>query len=448
MWISFAYRLISHFGRLPVIIGYLLGTLNFSPVFVYGFRYWWYKNLLRKKNESVFQFDLLLNIINSVKGVVRYYDNINFYKISSVEDFKSCFPLINKDVVRDNFDAFKNNNANCYDTVTTAGTTGKPMKIFLPKNRFVVEYATLHYHWEKVGYRFHFRAVLRNHKFSPFERPCRINPITKEMIFNNFDNSDKNYFYVYRMIRRYKIRFLHAYPSGAFEFFSFLKKQSLDLPYLRVVLMSSENILDYQRELIEGYFKKKIFGFYGHSEKLVFAGSCPNSSLYHVDLSYGFFELLDENANDIKVRGGVGEIVGSSYHNAVMPLMRYKTGDYAEYYGHECPHCKYKGLVLSHILGRWNGDKIYNIDGTFVTTTALNLHSDLYDKIDGLQYRQKEKGKLEVCIIPNKEFSDKTEQELRTRYKEAFKSSTEIQINKVDQLVKQPNGKFLLLIKD
>ncbi|WP_430812591.1 MULTISPECIES: hypothetical protein [unclassified Carboxylicivirga] len=445
---KFKISLLNKLSKCNRFTGLIFAKINFSNTLVYGNKFKAYKNQLHDKrclNEKQ-QFELIRQLLDKIEGQVAFYEDVELDSINSIYDFKKRLPLIDKDIVLNNYDKFLNKSSNDYDVSTTAGTSGKPMKIRLPKNRYIVEYGTLYHHWEKVGYKFHLRGVLRNHKFEG-NKWCFVNPITKEVVFNNFDSSDENYYRIYKTLKRYKIKFLHAYPSAAFSFFSYLKNQGFTLPSLKAVLASSENILDNQRYLIEDIFKVKLMGFYGHSEKLVFAANCPNSNLYHVDQYYGFFELIDQDGNDVLEPGGVGEIVGSTYYNEVMPLLRYKTGDFAEYYGSKCPHCDYEGIVLSKILGRWQGDKVYNKDGSWVSTTALNLHTEIYDKIDGLQYRQVEKGKLEVMIIPNEKFDENDEMALKDHFKSVLNNDAEIEVKKVRELIKHKNGKFQLLLR-
>ena len=99
-------------------------------------------------------------------------------------------------------------------------------------------------------------------------------------------------------------------------------------------------------------------------------------------------------------------------------------------------------------MGRWNGDKVYNRDGSYVTTTALNLHDDLYRKIDGLQYYQQEKGMLEVRIIKNALFTDADEERLLRSIRTKLSPSTIVALRQVEWLERKQNGKFLLLISN
>ena len=66
------------------------------------------------------------------------------------------------------------------------------------------------------------------------------------------------------------------------------------------------------------------------------AGECECSKNYHIFFEYGYFELVDENGNVIEDANKQGEIVVTSFEMTAMPLIRYKTGDFAEYVAGKC----------------------------------------------------------------------------------------------------------------
>jgi phenylacetate-CoA ligase len=129
-----------------------------------------------------------------------------------------------------------------------------------------------------------------------------------------------------------------------------------------------------------------------------------------------------------------------------MIFLRYRTGDYAEYVGDHCSACGRKGPIIRNIQGRWGGKKLFNGDGTYITTTALNLHSDLYSFINGLQYLQQRKGEVKVLIVKSPAYRSEHEKALYRHFGERFAPTTIIRIEYVDKLLRHPNGKFVQVI--
>ena len=437
-------------SKLPTFILIPLMKLNHFPEIIFGNEFDQRYQSLKKNEFSENSNELkLIDLVNyAIKNVPYYSKKYDKIELLTVDDFQKKIGFINKETVLENFEDFisKKINLKEFELQTTGGTSGKPLKIYQPNNRYSHELATVYYAWSTIGYNFDIRAVMRNHKIKN-EKKFQINPITKEIQFNNFNNDEWYLTEVYKTIKKHKIIFFHAYPSAAYQFVNHCKKNNLDLSFLKAFLCSSENILEIHRELIEKEFKIKLFGFYGHTEKLVFAFNCSKSDFYHIDKSYGFFELINQKGEIINQQGEVGEIVGSTLTNKGMPLIRYKTGDFAEYFGEICPHCGDKTTVLTNIVGRWNGDKIYNKDGTYVTLTSLNLHSDIYSYIEGLQYFQSTNGNLEIRIIKSNKYEKAHEEKLVKEIKNKFNSDLILGIKYVDKLEFNPNGKFLQLIK-
>ena len=269
-----------------------------------------------------------------------YYNKRYDKKISSVDDFQSSFKFIDKDEVMNSWDEFQTfPKSSRTSNTTTGGTSGKPLNLTLPKDRYIFELATIHTMWSVVGWKGHIRGVIRNTKLQKGE-PYRVNPITREFVFDGFNTSKDYFLLIYKTLKNHNIKFVHAYPSTAYQFSRFLKKEQLDHSFIKAFLCGSEGLLDYQRQFIVYDLGIAVYNWYGHSEKLVIGGYCQDSDYIHVEPTYGFFELVGVDDEIITQPGEIGEIVGTTFHNKYMPLIRYRTGDFAEYAGDYCPHCK------------------------------------------------------------------------------------------------------------
>jgi phenylacetate-CoA ligase len=76
---------------------------------------------------------------------------------------------------------------------------------------------------------------------------------------------------------------------------------------------------------------------------------------------FGIMEILKEDGSPCKP-GEVGEIVGTSLLNDVMPLIRYRTGDYAAWAEEQnCP-CGNPNRIISDLVGRVD-DYLVKSDG-------------------------------------------------------------------------------------
>ena len=265
----------------------------------------------------------------------------------------------------------------------------------------------------------------------------------KEVIFDTFRMNEEYAFRCWRVLKKYHIHYIHAYPSSFYLFCKLCVKQNLNLDFIKVAFLASEGITNEQRQ----FFEEKgitIYSFYGHSEKLILAGNSPGNNYYQIEENYGYCELIDDKGHVIREQGVLGEMVGTTFFNRIFPLIRYKTGDYSKYA--EAINTKGGQRYLDEVEGRWDAGKIYKADGTYISTASLNMHTDIYSHIDGLQYLQEEKGKLIVCIIKNKLYTPADEESVMSMFAEAMGSKEAVKIRYVDRLIFQTNGKFLQLI--
>lgn len=436
-------------NKAPVWASLKLMNINKDPEIIYGAAYARQRRELFEGSGGAAETEArLLGVVNDAVANVPYYSDRYRRPIHSLAEFKETFGFIDRNIVMSNIDAFVSRrlDKHFYDEGTTGGTSGKPLRLVLPKKRYQKEWAFLHSVWRNVGFDFDVRGVLRNHRFT-LRKDFLVNPISKEVIFDNFRVDGEYAKTVRDVIRGQGIRYLHAYPSAAYQLFGEWCRAGIEVPQLKAVLTSSETIFDYQRELIERELGIRVYAWYGHSEKLVFAGLCRYSNDYHVEPAYGFFELMDEDGNPVNRAGRIGEIVGTGFDNFGMPLIRYRTGDVAEYVSDSCQLCGRKVPVIRNITGRWTGERLFNADDSYVTTTALNLHDDLYSVINGIQYYQPRKGVLFVNIIKGCGYRAEHETRLKRHYQERLSGCT-IEIKYVDRLVFQKNGKFLQVVND
>lgn len=429
-------------NALPNSINHIIAQNNKRASLVFGCNYVKHLNNLREEANSE---ELLLKTVNNAIKNVPYYRNLYKGKvINNIETFKNTIEPIDKNIVVNNFNNFiaDNIDINKFDFVSTSGTSGIPLRMYLPKNRFSIEIATLHHCWSKIGYDFSKRAVIRMGQLSKNEQ-IEINPVSKEYIFDGYRLNESYCFDIYKYIKKYKIQFLHGYPSNLYIFGKFLIKNKLDYSFIKGMFSSSEQVSPHMYSFFTEVLKIAYIDFYGHTEKLIFAATNGLSSDYYVDSRYGYAEVLDSQNND----SSEGELVGTTLNNFGMPLIRYKTGDGASLSAKTSKqNIKHGALILKQINGRSNDSKIYYKNGELVTTTALVLHGEVYKKIDGLQYFQEKKGKLEIRVIKNKLFDDNVEDEIKVIFSKKFQNKLEYKIVYVDELERTPNGKLLLLI--
>lgn len=414
----------------------ILLRMNCFGGLVYGFSYRKYKKNLNDAEPE----QLLFAIVNyAIKHVPYYRDKYGELTIHSIEEFRDRIGFIDKDEVMSHWDDFlvENIDWSKVSVGTTGGTSGKPLKLVFPNNRYAWELAYMHCQWEKVGWHYHLRGVIRNHKLQG--RNFAINPITREIIFDPHRMSDEYAKIVLEILHRFKIKYIQAYPSNAYQFCKLCVKQGLDIGFIKAFLCGSEGVTEAQQAFFNHY-GIKILSFYGHSEKLILGSNDLSSNNIRIESNYGLCELIDADGNSVTKIGEMGEMTGTGFYNRFFPLIRYRTGDYA------ILAKTGRFMELSKIMGRWDKSLIYRLDGTTTSLTVLNLHSDFYEHVDGIQYVQDTKGYIKVLIIKNEIYSQSDEDFILQHVATAMGGEEFVEIKYVDKLILQPNGKFLPLL--
>jgi phenylacetate-CoA ligase len=436
-----------HATKLPRLVGRGLMALNRGGR-IYGPAYARHRALLARTRAHHDPEPALLATVRDAIATVPYYRaRYAGIRLDSLAEIERVIGFIDRETVLAHHDELISDGLvqDDYDRCSTGGTSGRPLTFLAPKRRYVFELATMHSLWAEAGFDHHVRAVIRNHRL-PDGQPYVIDPLRREIIFDGFRLDDTYFDTIYRIIVQQRIAFIHCYPSTATEFAAFLVRRGRARGPIRAFLSGSENVFAYQRELIEGQLGVRFYNWYGHSEKLVLAGYCRGSNRYHVEPTYGYCELVGADGQIVREPGATGEIVGTSFHNPGMPFLRYRTGDLATYAGDHCDACGRDVLLMENIHGRWSGERIYRPDGSFVTTTALNLHDALNVVIHGLQYVQEARGQLDIHVIKSANFTPAHEVALLDHVRARLGGGTHVHIRYVDVLERAPNGKLTHLI--
>jgi len=410
--------------------------------------------LFLSKELNMEEYQLL-----KIKELVSYaYTNTNYYKrvfdkldispydINSLQDYEKL-PLIDKDIVRDNYDDMTVRNYPDKNKfyVTTGGTSGEAMKFLQSKNVWKKELAFVMKYFSKFGYKpSMLKASFRGGEFNnlPKNTYWKYSPVHNQIHFSPFDLHEKNIILYVNELNKHKPRYFHSYPSSLLLLIDQMINKGLQLNYkVNAIFLISENFSMEDIEKIKLFFDCKISSFYGHSERLIFAPSFDeNVSSYTVDEKYGLFELIDASEKCIGQKEERGQIVGSSFDNYAMPLLRYKTNDYTHYLE------KGKHKVIANIVGRWSQEYLLGKNEQKIYFTALNMHSDIFKNVIQYQFLQTRPEYAELCIITNKFFKEDDSKNILKALKEKVGHVLEFKINIVEKMQLTPRGKFKNLI--
>jgi len=394
--------------------------------------------------------EILIYSYNNVPYYRRLFDKhgIKVEKIESCDDIRKI-PLLDKQQVKENFETLQSTNfkKSLRSYATTGGTSGQPLRFYIDKARSSIEWAFITSIWERIGYRLNDkRLVLRGEVIKNNRKKLWLyDPLLNQLSLSTFHMSEDNLWKYLGLIQDFKPNFIHGYPSAIIILARFIRQNNIRLKFkLKGIIGISENIIKAQREYIEDTFKTRFFSFYGHSEKLILAAECEKSNLYHVEPQYGFTEIIDSNGKSVVEDGQVGELVGTGFINHAMPFIRYRTGDIVEYTSRQC-ECGRNYVLLKTIRGRWLQEMLVTKKNSLISITALNIHSNIFDKVIKFQFEQNEPGKAILKIIKSPDYSETDTKSIIKELNAKLDSQIDLQIDFVENIPSTQIGKSIFL---
>lgn len=369
-------------------------------------------------------------------------------QVRDVSDL-AAVPMLDKETVRSNAQALTADNIpkSRWNYYTTGGTMGAPLGLYGLKGGGWRERAFIEAMWQRVGFKpTRLRAMLKGAAVNT-RTHYTYNPVEHAFLFSNFHMRPDVVSTYASVMKKWRIPFLHTYPSAALDFARILKERGISPPHFEAIFIGSENLYPGQREAIEKFYGCRAFSWYGHSENTILAGECEVSNHYHIFPEYGLLEVIKPDGRLATEEGEQGEMVGTTLYNPVMPLLRYRTGDWAEIGPKNCP-CGRKYRLLSGTRGRWLQEMLIGRFHNRISMTALNMHTAIFDHVQQFQFYQREIGKAELRLIRKASYSDRDSALILQAFKEKIGDTIDLELKFVEELPRTERGKFRFVIQE
>lgn len=164
-------------------------------------------------------------------------------------------------------------------------------------------------------------------------------------VFDCFRDPEESY----RQLLEFQPHVLSGYP-GALVRIALVHAERRGLfKSLERIGCGGETLLPNQRKILEEAFGVSVHDVYGTSECNLVAWQCAETGNYHVNDDGVVLEVC---RNGIPVTGGeTGEVVITSLHSRIMPIIRYGLGDLAEVGPSPCP-CGSPFSTIRRLRGR------------------------------------------------------------------------------------------------
>lgn len=261
----------------------------------------------------------------------------------------------------------------------------------------------------------------------------------------------------YERMRRFSPNYLYAYPSSLEEFARALVKLDIDGRELglKLIITSTEVLLESQRKLIEEVFGCAVANEYGLSEVGVVGFECQRGRM-HILPHYIIVEFLPVE-DMLPPDNGFAyyHVIVTDTSNRMTPVIRYDSGDLAVLdEADSCP-CGRSGPIIRRIVGKFMDNGILPDGSQFsheiITTTAV--HDSLMRKmVYQFQTIQHTPSDFEVILKVHERY-DKTEyrRKAEKRVKEIFTyhlgGGLNINVQFSKDIIKDPSEKRRYFIR-
>lgn len=274
---------------------------------------------------------LRTTLVRAYEGTRHYREAFDAVGFDPRVDFRgpedlARLPILTKDRIRADADALVDPRFRRFSIeATTSGTTGEPMKMRLNEGYVAFDTGCIFRHWSWAGYRWRDRMVaLRSYVPESEHEPLwRYDRAQNTLFFSAYHLSPETCERYIEQILEFQPLFIKAYPSSVAVLAEYAYPVREKFHALRGIFTSSETLLPTERETIERTFGKKVFNWYGMTEPVMVITECEAHEGMHINWEYGYPEFLPSD----DLPEGEYRLVATSFHNPVMPFIRYETGD-------------------------------------------------------------------------------------------------------------------------
>jgi phenylacetate-CoA ligase len=369
--------------------------------------------------------------------------NLDPTKFESLDQLRD-YPVLTKQDIIEHRDALTNprfsSNQRLY--ITTGGSSGVPVGFYLHKGiSRPKEQAYLEAQWSRRGWRAGERtAVIRGMVTSSTAtgRITSYDATRNWLILSSYHLTDERAPEYLAALNRFRPQHLHAYPSAALMLARWMEAEgkSFDFP-LTSVLCGSEKLTSEAQAYLERIFGARVLHWYGHSERVVLAAEGRTSNHLYFWPTYGYAELGEEDAD------GHREIIGTSFHNHVMPLIRYRTGDFVKIA--QPAQAEFPWLEVSAVVGR-DYEFLVSATGRRISLTAINMHDRIFDGLYAVQFAQEKQGIVEFRYQPGPRWHATREESVRSGLLKKLGDDFALNMRRVAEVEKTKGGKSRWLI--
>lgn len=369
----------------------------------------------------------------------RLYSGIDIYKLKNLEDFKRLPFLDKNDLISASKDDLIPLRSRNLTMVSTSGTTGKPVSIYVsfPEMvhglvgylRSLEEYDL---NWKKARI-----AIIADLREGSAESGYLFKSVFAQRLLR-FDNllildTNKEPRDIMNKLVDFRPDFLGGY-AGMLSHLALLKEKKREKVDPDVIASTGSPLDKNLRRYIEESFDAELFEVYGATESGPIAFDCRYGSM-HVNEDMVHVEILEGK--------NTGHLIVTKLYGEGTPVIRYRGVDDIISLSKKSCKCGRKGVIINRIYGRGNLS-IYRRDGAVLTPSVFaEIFSPVIYELKSERLRatkiiQHSLNKVEIRVVLDDKLRDVSDKEILEIIERGFikkmGESLNIEVKKVKKI--------------
>ncbi len=377
-----------------------------------------------------------------IRKLIRHaVETTDFYSGFDADTPLSELPVVNKNLFREQYDAFRSKeylDKTDNREMSTSGSTGTPLTMVQDHRKalyntgdsiFLESLAGYH-----IGDRMAFiRVWVRN------VRKGKLQLLAENSIMMDSSSlSDEAIQEMLDTLRKKKVKMITGYSSALTEISNYIRKKRIDTSKFRIhsIIPISETLAEPVRRQLEEQFHCPVQQTYSNEENGIMGIQNRENQSYYINSESYFYEILKMDSDEPAEDGELGRIVITDLTNYAFPILRYDNGDTAV--AHRVEKNGRFRLTLTELYGR-RSDILYDTAGNAVTPYVIT--NNLWDAAGVGQYQFIQIGQKEYELRLSGDPSVMNVDQMLERIRPAFGQDAEISVTYVDEIPVLASGK-------
>lgn len=377
-------------------------------------------------------------------------ETTEFYKKYAEKKVLTDFPIINKDKINENYQAFISSDYEIDKLykISTSGSTGTPFSVYQDKVKRRRVNAEVIYYAEKTGYKLGQRLIfLRSlsdetrktklHQWIQNETLIDINHLDDKKVKEALTKINKNSKYGATLL---------AYSSTYDVLKDYFLKNGFKLikdSNITGVVNTAEMFFDETRNTMEEVFHAKGFSRYSNQENGVIGQDEEINNVFLLNEACYITEIAHLEKDELVAEGDIGRIIITDLFNYSMPLIRYDTGDVGSII--RVTNNGRTKKAISNFGGR-KIDIVYDSYGNTLSPYLVANSFWAFPEIKQFKFIQKTKDTYLIKIKTEKGFNETDG--VNKMFMEILGDKATITIELVDELPALSSGKRRYIINE